>query len=302
MLLVLRENPYNVIMPFIDEVRKKYASSSIGFIGARDKVSDLSSKYVKPPLFNNGWLLICSPSVSVGAVRKLNVTNNLLVFTVNSIGQRDKLLEKFSDFNPKYVDNYVLNRDTVIGWIDSELGCGTKIAEKVYKKAAGRLNAVIEAVNILSLLDKVDEQAIRKYVDSRKNVGVNDLVLFMLGVPRKGVALRDVIGVIRDFRFAMSWLLKFLENEFSDYTLVFWYALSGELTPTECHRFFQQCSNKRIISLGEAKLSRMLSLFGTVSLEYVVFLQAQVAKLEPSDKMSICKLVQLVKVSQASVC
>lgn len=287
----------NELIPFMDELYKKYAESSRGRIGSKDRATDLVALYGKPPLFNDGWLLECSEGVKASSLKKLEsaFNGNKIVIRVKSMEKLEEKSKEFQEFEAMVIDNHSLKESEVIDWIIKELACGYSVASALYKRTNGRLSDVQAGVRTLSLLDTVAVTDVRRFIEKRRKVFVRDVVEWILGVPRRGIKFDDVAGLIYNFRYAQSWLLGSIDDELEKYQTVFTYAATGELTLKNYSSFKESCSDKVIQKIPEYQLKMMLKNFGLVSLEYVYFIRATVAGIPKHNKLGVFKLMQILK-------
>lgn len=287
----------NLMVSMLDELNKKYKKSSRGRITGRERVSDLIAVYKKPPLFNDGWLLVCEKKPKLTLLERLEkeAPQNKIIVTANSVATLNELAIEYGSVNPTIIDNHKVDHNQMVWWITSELGCDVFIAKAILKRTGGRIAETMRAVQTLSIVDVVSERDVYKYIKKVRNVSINDVVDWMLGVPRRGLVLSDIIYMIDDFRYAQSWLITTISKILNQYEHVFRAAMSGELTLINYKEFHENCSDKVIKKLSVFQVKRMLQRFGEVSLEYVVYLNEQVKKLSKRDRLDLYRLVQLVK-------
>ena len=73
------------------------------------------------------------------------------------------------------------------------------------------------------------------------------------------------------------------------------YACAGELNLTNYEQFCEITDDKEIKAVPKYRIKKILSVFGEVSLEYVVFIQAKLTKLSKKDKLALFRLSQLIR-------
>lgn len=297
MIYVLYESPSNIILPFMARLSKEYRNSSRGYVGRKSKLVDLVAMYGKPPLFNQGWLLECSPKVSKGVVQKLDsIGKNLIVIRVTNKSTLDEVIEKLHGIDFKLIDNYCLKDEEVFSWIENELRCSAEVSSEVFKRCGGRLKSIITAVGTLSLLEESLTPAIvRKYVSRVSTLGVNDVGDFLIGAQRRSVKLDKVLDVVYEYRYAFPWLMKYLREYVKRYVTVLGYAARGDLTLAN-YKDFKQISTDNIIKkMSEVQLKRITGLLGTVSWEYCCFVLCELKQINEKNRINIYKLIQLIK-------
>lgn len=153
----------------------------------------------------------------------------------------------------------------------------------------------MNAVQTLSVFDNVTLSDVYKHVLYSRNISVNDVVDWLLGVQKSSISQRDIMQFIDDFRYAQSWLLTTLISSLEIYRKVFMYACAGELNLTNYEQFCEITDDKEIKAVPKYRIKKILSVFGEVSLEYVVFIQAKLTKLSKKDKLALFRLSQLIR-------
>lgn len=296
MILIVLENPYNSILSFIDKVETRYPKSSVGYLGPKDKSNDITAIFTKMPLFSQGWLIHCSPAVKRGNILKAEADGkNTVIIRVTSSKQRDDIFDELKGVNFKYFDNYHPEKSEVIAWIQEELHCDSRIANIVFTRTRGDLKTIIDSVGLLSLSETLDEDVIKKFVKVGKQPSISCVIPYLLGLSPRGVSKKKVMTALYEYRFATSWLIDFLISQLTVYGKIFTYAMSGELTLINYKKFRKMCDDKSLSDLSEYQFKQVLDAFGEVSFEYILFLQGQLAELSKNDKLSIYKIINLVK-------
>lgn len=295
MIIVLFESPSNIILSVVDKMKKGFPKSSIQYIGAEEKVTDILAKFQRKPLFSKGWLIECAVKVPVGVIQKLDSDTNVIVVRTTSAQARDELLKKLPP-ETKLIDNYIPQREDVVEWIEEELKCGYYLANMIYTRTKGRLPQVMESVGILSLQDNVTEYSIKRFVQQNKKVSLQDVVQFLLGIQRGSVKKQDVLRVIKGYQYAISFLIPFLIKQLDFYVLVFQYALSEELSLVNYREFYETSQEEGISELSVYQLKRILEAFGKVSLRYILYVRGKLGALDVKDQLSVYKLIMLIKI------
>ena len=297
MIYVLYESPSNIILPFMAQLCKEYPNSSRGYVGRKNKIADLVAVYGKPPLFNQGWLLECSPKVSKSVVQKLDeIGKNLVVVRVTNKSMLDKVVEKLHGVEFKLIDNYRLKDEEVLTWIEGELNCSAEASQEIFKRCGGRLKSIITAVGTLSLLeDTLTPAIVRKFVSRVSTLNVNDVGDFLIGAQRRSVKLDRVLDVVYEYKYAFPWLMKYLREYVQKYVTVLGYAARGDLTLAN-YKDFKQISTDNIIKrMSEAQLKRIVGLLGIVSWEYCCFVLCELKQINEKNRINVYKLIQLIK-------
>lgn len=299
MLIVLYESPSNIILPFLDNLLKKYPSSSVANVTRKDKWVDLEAKYSKPPLFTAGWLLLCAPNVRVDNLTRLSAMNgNYVVVRVTSAATRDELIGNLKDVKFTLVDNYNLTETEVKEWISAELNCSNEITNAIYERTSGKLKAVIAAVQNLSVLDDITKTDIATYVRAVNFASVDDIVPYMLGIGKR--KYKQVIDVIRQYQYATSWLTTFIIKQLDEYLELWTLHGLGELTDTNIEKLKEDGTLSSLKKVSVPKIRSRLKHFDEVSIEYLIYIRSQMASFNPKDRLTIFKIINLVKLGGKS--
>lgn len=296
MIIVLLESPSNIILPFLDELKSKYPKSSQAVVSPRDSLADLIPKFSKPPLFTAGWLIECSVAVRAGTIKKLDeLGNNYVVVRVTSNAEKERALHALAGLDITFIDNYNLSKEELLAWISSELKCTDDVAKAIYNRVSGKLNSIVAAVGILSILDEVKKSDVAKYVRAVNSTSIKDIVPFILGCARRSVHYSDVLDVIQQYQYGVSWLVKYLITQLDVYLAIWEYACLGILTLQNVDEFVATNKDSRLSKVTASQISSKLVWSGSISLEFIEYVRQHLALLDTSDRLCIYKLIQLVK-------
>lgn len=287
----------NLMVPFTKELFEVYKPSSRARVDKRTSITDALALYKKPPLFNDGWLLTfdAKPKVSFVTRMEKEASNNRLVIFAKNVTDLQEMAVEFEDLKPTVIDNSKVEDHEIRKWIEEELKCPSTITDAILKRTHGRLRDTMNAVQTLSVFDNVTLSDVYKHVLYSRNISVNDVVDWLLGVQKSSISQRDIMQFIDDFRYAQFWLLTTLISSLEIYRKVFMYACAGELNLTNYEQFCEITDDKEIKAVPKYRIKKILSVFGEVSLEYVVFIQAKLTKLSKKDKLALFRLSQLIR-------
>lgn len=297
MIIVLYENVANIILPFMDSISEKYPKSSRGILNRRDKVGDVAAKFSKPPLFNSGWLIECDSGAAVSAIEKTQEinANNVVVIRVTNQKALQNVRERLAKVDYRFVDNYRLTQTEIINWVQKELGCSFVVADLVYERTKGKIQDVIAAVGVLSVIDRLAPEDVRRYVEKSNRFGVHDLLLWLVGAPPRGMKQTDAIKIVYNYRFAIDWLMKYLIQSVNTYIVVFNYAIHGDLSLLNYQEFRKISNDKHISDVTEYQLKKILELFGKISLEYLFYIGTLMSTFDTKSQITCYKIIQLIK-------
>lgn len=295
MILIVLENPANIIFSFTEEMKSKYPKSSIGFVSAKDKVTETVAKFSKPPLFTDSWLIECALKTKVSLFKKLGDGDNIVLLRVTSRKALDELIHDLKDCEIKVVDNYRPPESKVLTWIQNELKCNTYLAAMIYERCSGNFSQMINSVALLSMMPCVSEVEVKKYVTKIRTVGLNDIVQYLLGTQSRGVKFESVVKVVEDYQWALSFLVDFLANQLEIYIYVFKLAAVGNITLENYKQYRETCQDSKIAKLSDYQLKKILEAFGVVSLRYVCYMRSLLLELDTRSRLCIYRLINIIK-------
>lgn len=296
MIYVLYENRFNVINPVLSEFYEKYPESTRIFYDDRANFFDFD-KISTPPLLSSGWLIICNKKVSASLVRKMDdaLSSNVIIVKATSSAELQQISINLEGVPYKLIDNYLIEKNTVIAWIHRNMTCERDVALYLYKRLHGRVSDIVLSVNMLQSISIVTKSDVNKYVQKSSRYSVNDLILFIVKDKKcAGMSYSSVVSVIHTFRYAMPWLLNTLIDGIDLYILVFNLISAGELSLHNYKEYKTITSNKNIGSLTDYRLHQIVSSYGSISTEYLLYLRQLICTVDGSV-FSAYKLLNIFK-------
>lgn len=276
----------------LDQI-KGYNYSQIVHINRNTPATKITS-YKNPPLTKFGWLLVCDVGVSdtvCGLMRCAD--NNIYLFTVNTVHQKDELVNELNRrcvVINKIVDNRRPQKDVVVDWIISQVNTDKSTAEYIYNRSKGYMKQIVYNVGLLSALNSVRKDDVRKYTKGSDNDSPLVLVNHLAGIER--IDKSRAVRIIYKYRYAKDFLFKFLTSTLKEYIDVFDMMYSGELT-MENHLEIHSDKNSRISGINKYRLTKILESFSKISLDRLYYMYANIKKL--GVNFSIHKLILLTK-------
>lgn len=296
MILVVWENPMNVIDSVLSYFYEKYPVSTRYYLGRVISSAEIA-KLTIPPLLQLGWLIIAPTSIKPTALTALDSgrAKNVCIVMVKNRKELDKVTDAFDSITYKVIDNHIVSKDKSIDWISKELVCDYKVAKYLYNRVHGNIKDLVSAVQTIKPLPKHDKATIEKYAVKNFNAGVSDIVAYLLGISSPYVKKSDIIGTVYNFRYAFSWLLNELQQSVKDYLTVFSLLSSGELDIDSYPEQKKLLKSNRLRHTPDWILKRLILAYGTVSTEYVFWLQTELSNI-PKTQFGVIKLLQLLQI------
>ena len=291
MLIVSYEEPNNQIFSVATELQKKYKSSSVATIVKKVKEEELL-KFARPPLLDRGWLLFCQPNVPLSVIQKLLSFRgfNVIVIQVSNkkqISQWETALNE-AEIEYKFSDNYKIPREKVIEYIRSRLHISNDDACFLYKWNNGYTKDIDASIASLEHLQFVTQADIRKYTEPTFYAGLFDVVQFLLQDNKPEVQYKDVVHVLYNYRFAVGYLVNYVQNTLADILQVFFFVETGVLSLENYKQVKETLGDKKIKKLEDKRLAYYIRLYGKVSYEYVSFVKLQLDHCPKSRKGIYC--------------
>lgn len=293
MIYVLLEQEYNVMNSVEDEFIKKFKKSSVRRFGnEKTAVSDLT-EFKSAPLFDTCWLIVCGPQM-IRNLQSLYPERNVILIKVTKKGQMTSTVDALGKYTHEVIDNYKVDKEVVLAWIESELNVTERLAKYLYNRVQGNLKSVVEGVRLLALLPKVTQTSIRETVRERDGVSIYAIVQYMLGIGGR-VQYEHIVQMLYDFRFATGWLVSSILQELKLYSLVYNAMDSGDLSLTNYHEFMAGNTNKTIRDMSAFRMKKLIESHNYVSTELVYFLIFKIESL-PKGNSVLPEIVKLIKV------
>lgn len=303
MFVVLLENANNTVLSKMEIFVNKYPKSSIKYIDKYTTSDELRSLKFKP-LLSIGWLIIFRDiSVKFSYIKFLKRLDNtnLILFRVTSEQKCKELLSilKSDNIDYKFINNYKLKQEDVIGYIFQNLNISKDDAKYLYSRVHGYLPEVVNSVQTLKVLDKITKPLIRKYIAENRNIAVYDMVNYMLGL-NTVVTYEDCVQLVYSYRYGFEHLLKSLIAQIHSYNIVFGKVLSGELTLSNYKSKKSEIDDKEISQLHDYRLYKIIESFDNVSYDYLQLLEIRLRQISSNFYAGVYDLISILKWSKVS--
>lgn len=268
MIYVLLEQESNVINSVEQEFIKRYHKTSIKRFGREDLQKKELEMYAKPPLFNNEWLIVCS-SVQRWLVNCYPDRNTILI-CVRRKGELQTVLSAISSMEYRFIDNYKVDKEVVLTWVEKELSVGSRLAARLYNRVSGNLREVVNAVTCLRAMPVITKSVIDSYVTETSGIQIWRLVQYLLGISND-LEFAEIAQMLSDYRYAVKWLRDSLVRELGIYLEVYRLMDCGEMGLQDYH-VTKQDGSKELQTCSDYRLRKIIESHLVVSTDVVYFL------------------------------
>lgn len=291
---------------FLDKVYKKYPKSCRLYLN-RNNFKENYHYLEERPILLNHYLVILAKNTNTKQVIDAMKTDNLVILQAKDLDMvKEYSVELDKAKIPyRFLDNTKKKDVDVIGWVMQELPitkadaiylCNRHIvsARKVTSSTYGTYNlrAVINSVNILRTLDKIDRKIIKTYTEKKLNGSINNIVDSLLGVSR--LPKHKVVAIIEQYKYGFDFLLNFIRKQLDDYLLVYTLIEEGEITYENYKQYQPSNGYEDYSKISEYKVKKILDAYCKVSFELLYFTKLRV-ELIPSKSSNIYELILLLK-------
>lgn len=283
MIIVLLEKSDNLINPFMDKLFQKIPRSCRAVINKKTAHDKIRS-YKQPPLLAAGWLLIVSTEITNTQINLVNTMSeqNYIVFNCNTKKSFNELQERFIDLGVKYsiVDNYVVSKDQIVKFIINNLQVSEEDAKYLARRQNYYIRSVVSSVNILKTLPKVDRDAIKKYTSKQDSIPIYEIFNYIFKLDECKLDYSAAIKLVYQYRYGFSHILNYLKDTCDLYLYIFELMVEGQLTLQNYKDFRNDTTDKKIKNITEYQLSKIVTHFEVISVEYLFFVRQTVDGIE----------------------
>lgn len=300
MLLILCENTISTVCSALDKFYDKFPDSA-RIACSNEFFKNLNTKsYDQPPLLANRWLILCNARYvknNAMALKEL-AEKNVVIIATDSMDVAAECEEYFTKvkISPKIIDNRVPPKKEVIQYILDNVNTNEDVAEFIYNRHKGYLPLIAKSVHTLSMLDEVTKKDVQKYTAPKMERSLNDLANWLIGCQRSSVKYEDVVRVVYNYRFGMSFLMKFLLNYVDTYIAVFEEMSQGNLDAKNAQEFLSTCSHRLIKKLSYKRLLLIIDSYSKISVDKIMLVRYYLKEIKPNSFNSI-KLINLLKIT-----
>lgn len=282
MIIVLLEKSDNLINSFLDKLYQRIPKSCRATINKKTSYEKIKS-YEQPPLLTSGWLLIVSPEVTNAQIKLIDAIseNNYVVFNCNTKKSFTDLQEKLIDLKItfKIVDNYKVSKEHIVKYIMENLKVSEDNAKYLARRQNYYIRSVVSAVNILKTLPTVNRDAIKKYTSKNESIPIYEIFNYVFKLDNCKLSYTDAIKLVYQYRYGFSHVLSYLLDTCALYLYVFELMVDGQLTIQNYKDFRRDTADKKIKNITEYQLSKIVTHFDVISVEYLFFVQQTVSNI-----------------------
>lgn len=291
MVIVLIENDLYSLgdSSFVKSMQEKFPRTSTLFLNPRSMGDVINSLETSRPLLTSKWLVLGNnlKENSVLSVLK-HLGDNVLVLKyqtrTSAVDDLMKLMKSMSvEF--KFVDNFNISKDRIVGYVSEDLGITEADAKTLVKRCNYYLPYVNESIFTLKSLNRpIERKDILNFVLSRSNF--NTLSLFNHVVGYKRVNNEVVARFLYDFRYAIKYLKKDLLEKLEDSLLIYSLMSEGLLTPEN----FRDFEFPRKLKISDYLVKTIiLEIYKEVSYETLLYNKLVISKISNTYQLlEIC--------------
>ena len=277
MIFILLEKEDNLVTSVIDKMYLKVPKSCRKNI-TRATTYDTIKSYKKSPLIAAGWLLIVSENVTDTQIKIIsNISdNNIIMFKVNSRRSFNELQNRMSGLDVSYqiIDNYKISKEDLYNYVQKNLPSITeKDAKYLVKRQAFYVRNVVSAVFLLRSFEKVDRKTIQKYTSVNDSIPLYEIFNYVFHLPDSKLDYAGAVKLVYQYRFGLSHVTKYLKDTCDLYLHVFSLITDGSLSILNYKDFRLETSDKKIKSVTEYQLSKIVDNYTRISVEYLYFVR-----------------------------
>lgn len=300
MIVVLLENPTNVISSVLNKFYAKYPKSCRGFISDKTP-NERVVVYNHPPLLSSGWLLMCTGRVTRTLIKRIGKLpeNNIIIFQVESQRDCQAVQQELSSVDLEFmlIDNYKIKKEEVISYICTSLKVSKLDADYLYKRHDGYVRDIMTSVKALSLLPYVTRVEIKKFTVASSRLRLYDISNYLLGLSESKVSYEKVIQLVYQYQYGFDYLLKSIADTLEEYLHVYKYLDDGALNITNYREFKAESVDSVIKGYSEYRLMKVIESYQLVSVEKVYFVLHAVKGFN-NDSFGVVQLIDLLRLSK----
>lgn len=296
MIYVLLERDENMINSVLDKMFSKVPVSCRQFI-TKKTAYEIIKSYKQPPLIASGWLLIASHNVTDSQIKLLSeIQGSTIVFKVDSKKVFYELIDRLTAMSIyfQFIDNYKLSKETIVKYISDSLPICESDAKYLAKRQKYYPRNVVSAVQMLKTFEKVDRGIIRKYTSVNDSIPLYEIFGYVFKLEECKLSYTDAVKLVYQYRFGFNHVLDYLIDTCELHLHIFNYMVNGEISIRNYKDFRADTMDKMIKNITEYELSKIVSRFEVISVEYLYFI-LQVVKGIPKDKTGIPDFINLLK-------
>lgn len=256
------------------------------------------------PLLTSNWLVTISPKGLINEnLVTISQTSNTNIFLVRNKSELTSYKDLFITLKINYycVDNVNVQESEVINYVMESLGISLNLSKYLcnrHRYSFGKnptysVPRIMESVMVLSTLDKVDKKSIQEYTNKVSTVSLYALSGYIIGSD-KSVPLKKIVALVYDYRYAMSFLVKFLKTQISQTIAVYDFIDKGYLSLDNYIEFKNEEVFKQAVEdITEYGLKKIIENRKTISFERLYLLQLLFEDIG-TNKYQIYKILNLL--------
>lgn len=296
MIYVLLERDENIINSIMDKMLSKVPLACRQIVTQRTTYETIKS-YKQPPLIASGWLLTVSPNVTDTQLKILSeIQSSTIVFKADSKKVFHELVERLTamSISFQFIDNYKLSKEQVVAYIQSNLNITESDAKYLARRQQYYPRNVASAVQILKVFEKVDRNIIKRYTSVNDSIPLYEIFGYVFRLEDCKLSYVDAVKLVYQYRYGFDHILNYIIDTCELYLHVFNYMLDGQISIKNYKDFRADTADKKIKNITEYQLSKIVSHFEVISVEYLYFI-LQTVKGIAKDRTGIPDFINLLK-------
>lgn len=296
MLYLIYELERSPIGSFEDSLNVGPPSSKLSLV---DDTFDIVFEALKTkPLLTSTWTVSISPYMERSKiVRLLNEygnSNNIFIIKCTNKGKftdiENTLIE--NKINYSLIDNSIVDKSYLVDFIKRNINyVDEDIPMMICKRVRYNVQKVINAVDILSTLDVVNKDTVKRFVDTASSSGFFDITLSLLGLSVKS-SKSKVLNLMYQYRYGYKYIFRSVKKDLNDFRIIYNYILDGELSMDNMLDF-QPKGDSNFKKISKYKKRVIIESFQFLSLEKLYIIQSLVENI-PETWRDYYNLVNLV--------
>lgn len=297
MIILLLEREDNLIDSFLDKIYSKVPKSCRQTVNKKT-THDIIKSYKQPPLLAAGWLLFVSTDVSDSQIKLLASIEgqNIILFkaTTRKLFNETKETLTALSINYRIIDNYEISKSIIINYIQANLDISETDAKYLARRQGYYPRNIVSAVYLLKSFGKIDKPIIKKFISENDNIPLYEIFNYVYKLPDCKLSYKDAVKLVYQYRYGFERIIKYLYDTSITYLHVFEFMADGRLTILNYKDFRADSHDTVIRDITEYQLSKIVSHFELISVEYLYFVIQSVSVIS-SDVTGIPDFINFLR-------
>lgn len=305
MNIILAEDFNSPLGSFVDKVKSKFPPDSVIYCSS-DNEDEVIKRTALPPPLSKGWLIVVSKrKMSTGSFNKFDYERDTIIYLARDMETCELFCRAAILDSAKYylVDNLNPSKEDLLKYIMSELGVNMELAEYIAKRSRYSSKNVVNAVDTLYGIGKLNKDIIKEYTRASADISFNQLFEYIIGQPKPvNPALKwntetkhsKIVSLVRRYEHAPNYLLKYIISRFEESFKILDLAHIGELSLSNYKQYMSE--NRELFKdITEYNVKRCLESMEHVSYGklYQLYLMYKAESTKKSGMLGLLALLHL---------